>query len=199
SNEMATLRAVTGMPRLQWELGQLVQALQARSRVLPRPPSPQLPPAVPLHLHARYLTEEVAAAFDLRSKEGLLFRPQQGVFAIGGFDALMVTLDKKSKSAVPHLQYEDYAISPRLFHWESQASTLRDDPKGRRHLSDEVRPLLFVREINKDERGLGVAYRYLGLVRRVDDEGERPIRITWSLEEAELPADLLERSRAAVA
>lgn len=48
-------------------------------------------------------------------------------------------------------------------------------------------------------RGLAVACRYLGAVARVDDEGERPIRITWRLVEADLPADLLQLSRAAVA
>ena len=187
------------MPRLRWELEQLTDSLTRRSRVLPRAASHLLSSDVPLHLHARYLTEEIAAAFDLRTAQGLLYRPQAGVIAAGDVDLLLVTLDKSAKSAVPHLQYEDYAISPQLFHWESQARTRRDDPKGRRHLNDEVRPLLFVREVNKDERGLGVAYRYLGAVKREDDEGERPIRITWRLLEADLPADLLQRSRVAVA
>ncbi len=191
---------IAQMPRLRWELDQLVEALAQRSRVLPRPRSPHIADEVPLHLHAHYLTEEIAAAFDLRTKEGLLYRPQSGVISVGDrHDLLLVTLDKKSKSKVPHLQYEDYALSPRLFHWESQASTRRDDKLGRRHLGDTVRPLLFIREINKDDRGLGVSYRYIGAVRRVDDEGERPIRITWSLLEADLPPDLLQQSRAAVA
>jgi len=187
------------MDRLRWELGELLGVLRQRARVLPRPPSTLLPDAVPLHLHARYLTEEIAAAFDLRTREGLLYRPQTGVIAAGDFDLLLVTLDKANKKATPHLQYRDYAISGTLFHWESQASTRRDDNKGLRHLSDAVRPLLFVREINKDARGLGVAYRYLGVVERVDDEGERPIRITWRLREGDMPAELLQHSRIAVA
>ena len=53
-------------------------------------------------------------------------------------------------------------------------------------LSDEIKPLLFVREINKDERDLGVPYRYLGMLKRHDDVGERPIKITWDLLEADL-------------
>src|SRR5690606_31865934 len=111
------------MPRLRWELEQLRGALASRSRVLPREPSSWIPTASPLHLHAHYRTEEISAAFDLRTKEGLLYRPQAGVVEAGDFDLLLVTLDKSAKSKVPHLQYEDYAISPRLFHWESQANT----------------------------------------------------------------------------
>jgi hypothetical protein len=191
--------AIQRMERLRWELGELLGVLRPRARVLPRAASTLLPDATPLHLHARYLTEEIAAAFDLRTRDGNLYRPQTGVIGAGDFDLLLVTLDKANKKGTPHLQYEDYAISGTLFHWESQAKTRRDDVRGQRHLSDEVRPLLFVREINKDARGLGVAYRYLGVVERVDDEGERPIRITWRLREGEMPADLLQHSRIAVA
>lgn len=194
------LQRARSMPRLCWELEQLRESLERRSRVIPRPASPLLEPEVPLHLHAHYRTEELAAAFDLRTRaEGRLYLPQQGVVPVGAYDLLLVTLDKKSKSAVPHLQYEDYALSPRLFHWESQAGTRRDDAAGRRHLGNEVRPLLFIRQVGKDERGLGVPYQYVGAARRVDAQGERPIQITWELLEAELPADLLQQSRAAVA
>lgn len=199
TNEEAVRTQLLQMPRLRWELAQLRDSLIRRSRVLPRAPSILLPPDAPLHLHAHYRTEEISAAFDLRTKDGLLYRPQSGVVAASDFDLLLVTLDKAAKSKVPHLQYEDYAISPRLFHWESQANTKRDSNKGERHFSDAITPLLFVREINKDERGLGVPYLYLGAVERRDAQGERPIQITWALREGDLPADLLQRSRVAVA
>jgi hypothetical protein len=71
--------------------------------------------------------------------------------------------------------------------------------RGRRHLDERVRPLLFVREVGKDDRDLTVPYRYLGTVARVDDQGERPIRITWRLLDADLPAEVLQQSPSAVA
>lgn len=199
TDEGRALESLRGMARLRWELEHLSETLAARSRVIARPPSRRIPEDVPLHLHGRYRTEEIAAAFDKRTRAGQLYAPQTGVVEAGDFDLLLVTLNKSAKSATPHLQYEDYAISPTLFHWESQASTRRDDRKGRRHLSREITPLLFVREVGKDDRGLGVPYHYLGVAERVDDKGERPIQITWRLVEAELPADLLQQSRAAVA
>ena len=185
--------------RLRTELAELAAALRSRSTVVPSGPSASLPGNVPLHLHARYRTEEIAAAFDLRSKDGVIYVPQMGVVPAGPFDLLLVTLDKAAKKKLPHLQYRDYALSPRLFHWQSQASTTRDSNAGRRHLDGKVTPLLFVREQSKDDRGLGVPYRFLGAARRVDDAGERPISITFELLDAEIPADLLMVARAAVA
>jgi len=167
--------------------------------VVPAGPSASLPGNVPLHLHARYRTEEIAAAFELRSKDGVIYVPQMGVVPAGPFDLLLVTLDKAAKKKLPHLQYRDYALSPRLFHWQSQASTTRDSNAGRRHLDGKVIPLLFVREQSKDDRGLGVPYRFLGAARRVDDAGERPISITFELLDGDIPADLLMVARAAVA
>ena len=117
--------------RLRTELAELAAALRSRSTVVPSGPSASLPDNVPLHLHARYRTEEIAAAFDLRSKDGVIYVPQMGVVPAGPFDLLLVTLDKAAKKKLPHLQYRDYALSPRLFHWQSQASTTRDSNAGR--------------------------------------------------------------------
>jgi len=130
--------------------------LRSRSTLVPASPPASLAADVPLHLDARYRTEEIATAFDLRSKDGLIYVPQMGVVPAGPFGLLLVTLDKAAKKKLPHLQYRDYALSPRLFHWQSQASTTRDSNAGRRHLDGKVTPLLFVREQSKDDRGLGV-------------------------------------------
>ncbi len=66
-------------------------------------------------------------------------------------------------------------------------------------MSGEVVPLLFVREASKDDRGLGMPYRFLGSARRVDDRGERPISITFELLDGDIPADLFMVARSAVA
>ena len=90
-------------------------------------------------------------------------------------------------------------MGPRRFHWQSQAGTTRASSAGRRHLDPAIVPLLFVREADKDERGLGMGYRFLGAVAREDALGERPMSITYRLLDADMPADLLLSSRAAVA
>ena len=56
--------------------------------------------------------------------------------------------------------------------------------------------LLFVREKPKDERGRSLGFVYLGPVRLVDHRGERPIQITWRLDEP-MPEKWFRLARAA--
>ncbi len=167
---------------LRAELRELVDVLAARSALLPR----ELPLAadVPLVGHGRYLTDELVAAFDVRTKDGKLYLPQQGVIRLAGYDLLLVTIDKSAKSKTPHLQYEDRALSPTEFQWQSQARTTLASSDGQRHVAHRelgVTPVLFVREQGKDARGLAVPYTYLGPCEHVSHEGERPITIRWRL------------------
>jgi superfamily II DNA or RNA helicase/HKD family nuclease len=183
---------------LRQELRELVEILSARSNLLPQ--AFDIEESVPLVGHARYLTEEIAAAFDLRGPKGLLYRPQVGVVRQAFRDLLLVTIDKSSKSKTPHLQYEDRALSPTQFQWQSQGNTGQAEDDGRRHwdhLSMKVVPHLFVREQGKDDRGLAVAYCWLGPVRHLRHEGERPITVTWQLEGA-MPERLYRDLRPAV-
>jgi hypothetical protein len=195
----ANLPRLASYRALRAELSELVEVLEARSRVVPRPISPALGAEVPLALHARYQAMEILAALDHRSEAGNVYVPQTGVVPLGDrAEVLLVTLDKGSKAATPHLQYDDYAISPTLFHWESAATTRLDSKAGRRHLDDAVTHLMFVRERDEDDRGRSMAYRFLGAASPVDFEGERPIAVTFEMSDADMPVDLLVRSRAAV-
>jgi superfamily II DNA or RNA helicase/HKD family nuclease len=199
SDLLASLRRLRSHALLRAELRELVPVLRARSRVVPAcSSSEKLPSEVPLHLHGRYLTEEILAAFDKRSKEGKLYVPGAGVVPHGAYDFLLVTIDKSGKTRLPHLQYEDYALSPVLFHWQSQAATTVDSTAGRRHLNPQVVPLLFVREVAKDERGLAVGYRFLGAAKLEEHRGERPISIVYRLVDGAMPPEVLARTRAAV-
>lgn len=185
---------------LRSELRELLLVLRGESRVLPAAPLRGLPAEVPLHRHGRYRTEEIAAAFDLRSVEGQLYLPQGGVIAIEDtHDLLLVTLDKSDKSKVPHLQYQDYALAPDVFHWQSKANTTRTSKAGRRHLNPAVVPLLFVRTATDDERDLAQPYVCLGSAVLVEEHGERPMSITYRLRDGDMPADLLALARVTVA
>jgi hypothetical protein len=199
----ARLQDLRAMPSVRAELVELVDALTPVTRLVDV--CAKLPEHIPLRLHASYLTEEIAAAFDLRTVDGGVQLPQAGVVKAdhGNWkaDLLLVKLDKSASSKVPHLQYEDYATSPTRFHWESQATTHQSDARGQRHIDHValgVTPLLFVRETGKDERGLALPYRFLGPVRCIHHEGERPIRVDWELD-TPMPAAILTRARVAVA
>jgi hypothetical protein len=100
-----------------------------------------------------------------------------------------VTLDKSEGFAV-RVQYHDYAISPKLFHWQSQNAANATNKTGRRYLDSVAEPsangwrfYLFVRE-NKNSD-----YVALGEALLIKAEGERPISITWELKNA-MPVEL---------
>ena len=112
-----------------------------------------------------------------------------------------VTLQKTEKDFSPTTRYKDYAISERLFHWESQASTSVASDTGQRYLHHEqrgTRVLLFVRESKSDGTGRTMPYFCAGFARYVSHEADRPIAITWELDRA-LPGDRFVAYRAAVA
>lgn len=139
---------------------------------------------VPLQVHARYRREEVLAALGdaslakppINFREGVLWAPEINT------DAFFIQLKKSEAAFSPTTMYQDYPISPTLFHWESQSRTTVASPTGQRYLNGTSNVLLFVRETSVDEYGTGAPYLFLGPATYVKHEGERPIAITWKLE-----------------
>lgn len=142
---------------------------------------------IPLYSHATYWRSEVLAALEYGSleqgkgvshREGVAWCPRTSA------DALFVTLDKDEAVHNPNTLYKDYAISPRLFHWESQNATAPTSPTGRRYLNRKEhgsRILLFTRDVAKDVDGMVVPFTCLGAVDYVQHQGSKPIAITWKL------------------
>jgi len=50
-------------------------------------------------------------------------------------EIFFVTLDKSEKAFSPSTRYEDFAVSPGRFHWQSQSTTGEDSPTGRRYIN----------------------------------------------------------------
>ncbi|MFO0665374.1 MAG: DUF3427 domain-containing protein [Polyangiaceae bacterium] len=144
----------------------------------------------PLALHRHYVRREIMAAigFAKAGQKGKI--PQGGILKLDDEkrEILLITLDKSSASFSPTTRYRDYAISPTLFHWETQSIASVSRPSGRRYLesvSNGWTFYLFVR-MNRDS-----AYAFLGPARYVSHAGDRPIAITWELEDP-MPAALFE-------
>ena len=152
----------------------------------------------PLELYARYSTNQVLAALGEHSasvmrpfREGVLYLEDKNT------DIFFVTLDKSDKSFSPDTQYEDYAISDRLFHWQSQSRTSEKSPTGVRYLNQrrtKTTVLLFVREQKELVRGqITSAFYFLGKAHYDSHHGSKPISIVWEMERP-IPASLLEKS-----
>ena len=143
----------------------------------------------PLFLHRQYQREEVLVALGLPNSVGA-FHTQTGRFWIDALhtEVLFVTLDKSERTFSPSTRYEDFALSPTRFHWQSQSTTGENSPTGRRYARQRengARFLLFVRPRKGD------AFMFLGPLRYVSHSGSRPMSIYWDLEHP-MPASFFE-------
>ena len=141
----------------------------------------------PLRVHARYQREEVLAALDYAHLKRLPSSFREGVLFAETWnaDVFFVTLRKSETEFSPTTMYRDYAISPELFHWESQSTTSVNSPTGQRYLNHTSRGsqvLIFTREEKENEFGTA-PYLFLGPARYVSHTGDRPIAITWKLDQ----------------
>ena len=139
-----------------------------------------------LNLHASYTREQALLALGLGSfetprisREGVLHVPERKL------DVFFADINKSEHDFSPTTMYEDYAITDKLFHWQSQSNTSDTSPVGLRyinHLVNNYVPILFIRDRKKLENGLTAPYYYAGPLKYVRHEGSKPISIVWELE-----------------
>jgi len=158
-------------------------------------------PMVPLSIHARHSLTEILSAFGRITPERF-YQHREGPYRdqATGADVFFVTLEKSERDYSPSTLYKDYAISPTLFHWESQSTTTQRSPTGQRYIRQRElggTVLLFVRQ-RKQQDGLTMPYTFLGPVDYVSHKGERPIAFVWQLREP-MPADFFRRAKVASA
>ena len=175
-----------------------LQVLEYRTQTTRVRTSPLRNPLTgPLNLHSQYSQGEILIAlghwsFEKRPNHqaGVLHREDRKI------DAFFVTLNKTESDYSPTTMYEDYAISDRLFHWQSQGATSEESRTGQRYINHQARgytPLLFVREHKKIPDGRTSPYVYLGPAQYVSHTGSQPMSIIWELENP-IPARLREQT-----
>src|SRR5690606_37110019 len=145
-------------------------------------------PDVPLQVHARYSRIEILAAMGIPTGAKVASW-QSGVYEakVANSELFAFTLDKSSGSFSPTTRYRDYAISPSLIHWASQAATRADSATGLRYRNHEAggRSIMLFARLNTTER----AFWFLGPATYQGHTGERPMAINWELHHP-LPGDL---------
>ncbi|MPY59155.1 DUF3427 domain-containing protein [Streptomyces spongiae] len=150
---------------------------------------------IPLKVHSSYNRSEILTALGVARFGGQMPRSfAQGVQWVDDIqtDALLVTLEKNEKDFSPTVRYKDYALSPTLFHWESQNSTAANSPTGMRyqhHAQGGSHVLLFMRRYKNTDIGKSQPWMLLGPATYEAHTGSKPMAITWRLEH-ELPADV---------
>ncbi len=99
-------------------------------------------------------------------------------------ELLFIDLIKSTNDFSPSTLYDDFAISERLFHWQTQNSARPDLGKGLSYINHQNTGkiiLLFVREKNEDEFKNTMSYVFLGDARYLKYTGTKPMSITWEL------------------
>ncbi|MGW7685532.1 DUF3427 domain-containing protein [Kribbella sp. NPDC054772] len=152
--------------------------------------------ALPLRVHARYQREEILSALDyvrLGGSKPSTFNAGVLHSQVNDADAFLVTVVKNEAEFSPTTMYRDYAISPTLFHWETQSRIAVSSPTGQRYLNHRARGseiFIFARQHNQDDVGTS-AYLFLGPASYTSHTGDRPIAITWTLRHP-MPADVFQ-------
>jgi len=179
-------QALWASPAIREELLQLLDLLDDRLRTVSWPLEGELAP-LPLRVHATYTLDEIMAGADERNREGGIKRIQTGVYQVKRHraDLLFITLEKSASEYSPTTLYNDYPLSDRRFHWETQSSCHADTPTGRRYIhtarGSGHHVLLFVRRQRRDDRGETMPYVFLGPGHHHTHRGARPMQIEWDL------------------
>lgn len=146
-----------------------------------------LPYEQPLKVHSRYTREQVLAAFGFSTfekksniREGVAISKDKNT------ELLFITLNKSEKDFSSTTLYEDFAISEKLFHWQSQNNVKPESVKGISYINHKKqgkRILLFVRERGEDEFGNTIGSVFLGEANITEHYGSKPMSIRWELNE----------------
>ena len=156
-----------------------------------------LPFAQPLKLHSRYTRDQILVAFGFstfmkksNNREGVALNKETNT------ELLFIDLNKSEEDYSPTTLYNDYAISNKLFHWQSQNATRPDLGKGLDYINHKKigrRIMVFVRPYKTNEYNQTMGYHFLGDAEMVKSSGSKPMNITWELREA-MPVYLLKES-----
>mgnify|MGYP003382201358 CR=1 FL=1 len=183
------------------ELSELFNVLEDRADHIPEALDNQMrwTHKVPLSVHSRASLAEIMTAFG-KMTFARPHKPREGVSfdTETTSDLLFITLEKTERHYSPSTMYRDYAISPDLFHWESQSITSLESPTGRRYIQQRTKGtnvFLFVRD-RKYEGGRTAGYTFLGAADYMSHQGSRPIAVTWRLRKA-MPDSLFRTAKVA--
>lgn len=148
----------------------------------------------PLTLHASYTRKQILLALGLGSFENPK-SSREGVLHVSNrkLDVFFADINKSEADFSPTTMYDDFAISNRRFHWQSQSQTSESSSVGNRYIHHKEKgytPILFIRDRKKLSNGLTSPYFFAGPLQYLKHEGSKPISFIWELEN-NLPAKVM--------
>ena len=173
------------------EMQQLMPLLMQQCNIVEQPDNSTLSMRLPLMLHGQYTKDQILVALGTSTlqkksscREGVERNKDLAV------EAMFVDLIK-DRELGSTTNYNDYAVSPTVFHWETQNSVRPETQTGRNYIEGRGTYLLFVRQQAKlpDDKNRTMGYIYLGEVTLQSYSGSRPMQIVWNLKTA-MPASV---------
>ncbi len=185
SNLEESIQAIGKNPTLVEEIKGVLEILIDRIDFLEK--NIDLGYVMPLKIHSRYTRDQICSAFGQNTFERKS-SSREGVINIKdkNTELLFITLEKSEKEYSPSTLYDDYAISEKLFHWQTQNSARPDVGAGLGYVTQQAtgkKILLFVREKNDDAFGNTMGYVFLGDAKYLDHYNQKPMSIKWELNE----------------
>lgn len=195
-----SIRAIGRNVALNQEIIEVMELLTDKIDYLETPID--LPFKQPLKVHSRYTRDQILAAFGFSTFEiKSNIREGIAISKVKNTELLFITLNKSEKDFSPTTLYEDFAISEKLFHWQSQNNVKQESKKGQsyiNHQEKEKRILLFVREKSGDEYGNTMGSVFLGEAKIKEYYGSKPMSIKWELKEPMPPYLWIDSAKMAV-
>ncbi|MGI6231634.1 MAG: DUF3427 domain-containing protein [Prevotella sp.] len=177
------------------ELSEVMSLLMSRCATLEMDDNSGLPD-FPLRLHARYTKDQIRVALGTSSLERMS-SVREGVERNKNLNVEAMYVDIiKNREEGSNTNYDDHAISPTEFLWDTQNKVSPQSPAGQNYIHSRQTMLLFVREQKKfaEDKYRTMGFIYLGKARFVDYKYNvvsygRQMQIRWHLQEP-MPASV---------
>ncbi len=151
-----------------------------------------------LCLHASYTRQQVLLILGRSSFESPTpFRGGVFYHKESRTHLFFAEIEKHERNYSETTMYEDYALSERFFHWQSQNKTRADERLGQEyihHAEQGIQVMLFIRRNRKCAEDVTPPYIFLGPVEYVSHEGSQPMSIVWKMKHP-IPAHVLAWAR----
>lgn len=147
-----------------------------------------------LKLHASYTRDQILLALGLGSFEKP-YPSREGVLHLRDrkLHIFFADINKSLDDFSPTTMYEDYAISPALFHWQSQSGTTPHGAIGQTYIHQVEQGytvMIFIRDRKQNSEGVSAPYVFIGPATYVRHTGSKPMSIRWRLTHP-LPAHIM--------
>lgn len=177
------------------ELIEVIDILKDRCEALEQPDNSSLAMTFPLKLHGVYTKTQIQVAIQtstLERKSPAREGCERQIINGQPVEAMFVDIIK-DREVGSNTNYNDFAQSKGLFHWETQNRVRQDSKEGQRYINQEQTMLLFVRKQarSSEDKSRTLGYVYLGEVELVSYSGNKPIQIVWKMKD-DIPASVCE-------